>query len=41
MEFTYSDYGEPNIIEAPCASAAPDQADNDLNSLGLQDCATP
>ena len=28
MEFTYSGYGDPNIIEAPCASAAPDQADN-------------
>ena len=28
MEFTYSGYGEPNIIAAPCASAAPDQADN-------------
>ena len=28
MEFTYSEYGEPNIIEAPCASAAPHQADN-------------
>ena len=27
-EFTYSDYGQPNIIEAPCASAAPDEADN-------------
>ena len=27
-EFTYSDYGEPNIIAAPCASAAPDQGDN-------------
>ena len=40
-EFTYSDYGQPNIIKAPCASAAPDQDNNDLNSLGLQDCATP
>ena len=41
-EFTYSGYGEPNIIEAPCANAAPDQADNpDLDSLGLPDCATP
>ena len=28
VEYTYSDYGEPNIIAAPCASAAPDQADN-------------
>ena len=28
MEFTYSGYGEPNVIEAPCASAAPDQAGN-------------
>ena len=28
VEYTYSDYGEPNIIEAPCASAAPDQANN-------------
>ena len=27
-EFTYSGYGEPNIIAAPCATAAPDQADN-------------
>ncbi len=27
-EFTYSGYGEANIIEAPCASAAPDEADN-------------
>ena len=28
IEFTYSDYGEPNVITAPCARAAPDQADN-------------
>ena len=28
MEFTYSGYGETNIIAAPCAGAAPDQADN-------------
>ena len=28
MEFTYSGFGEPNTIKAPCASAAPDQADN-------------
>ncbi len=28
VEYTYSDYGQPNIIEAPCAGAAPDQADN-------------
>ena len=28
VEYTYSDYGEPNIIAAPCAIAAPDQADN-------------
>ena len=28
IEFTYSGYGEPNVIAAPCASAAPDQADN-------------
>ena len=42
MEFTYSGYGEPNIIAAPCAIAAPDQGDNpDLDSLGLPDCATP
>ena len=35
-EFTYSGYGEPNII------AAPAQADNPgLDSLGLPDCATP
>ena len=42
-EFTYSDYGEPNIIAAPCASAAPDQANNPglmrdcINLLGLKD----
>ena len=42
MEFKYSGYGEPNIIAAPCAIAAPDQGDNpDLDSLGLPDCATP
>ena len=36
IEFAYSDYGKPNIIEAPCASAAPDEADNP----GLmRDCA--
>ena len=35
LEYTYSGYGEPNIIEAPCAPAAPDQADNpDL----MRDC---
>lgn len=28
LEFTYFGYGEPNIIEAPCAGAAPDEADN-------------
>ena len=28
IDFTYTDYGEPNTIAAPCASAAPDQADN-------------
>ena len=28
IHFTYTGYGEPNIIKAPCASAAPDQADN-------------
>ena len=28
VDFTYSGYGEPNIIKAPCADAAPDQADN-------------
>ncbi len=28
MEFTYTGFGEPNTIVAPCASAAPDQADN-------------
>ena len=28
LEFTYSDYGQPNIIEAPCAGAAPNQSDN-------------
>ena len=42
-EFTYSDYGEPNVIEAPCAGAAPDQADNPalmrdcIELLGLKD----
>ena len=35
VEYAYSGYGEPNII------AAPDQDNNDLDSLGLQDCATP
>ncbi len=35
VEFTYSGYGEPNIIEAPCARAAPDEAENlDL----MRDC---
>ena len=28
IAFTYSDYGESNVIEAPCAGAALDQADN-------------
>ena len=28
LEYTYSGYGEPNIIEAPCARAMPDEADN-------------
>ena len=28
VEYTYSGYGEPNIIEAPCARAMPDEADN-------------
>ena len=28
LEYTYSGYGEPNIIEAPCAHAMPDEADN-------------
>ena len=28
IEFTYSGYGEANVIEAPCAGAAPGQADN-------------
>ena len=43
MESTYSDYGEPNIIMAPCASAAPDQADNPglmrdcINLLAVKD----
>ena len=27
-EFTYSDYGESNVIEAPCVGAAPNEADN-------------
>ena len=42
-EFTYSGYGEANIIEAPCAGAAPDQADNPalmrdcVELLGLKD----
>ena len=35
VEYTYSGYGEPNIIEAPCARAMPDEADNpDL----MRDC---
>ena len=43
MEFTYSGYGEPNDIEAPCAGAAPDQAGNPglmrdcIHLLGLKD----
>ena len=43
VEYKYSGYGEPNIIEAPCASAAPDQANNPalmrdcINLLGLKD----
>ncbi len=43
IEFTYSGYGEPNIIAAPCAGAAPTEADNPslmrdcLNLLGLKD----
>ena len=42
-EFTYSDYGEANVIQAPCAGAAPDQADNPalmrdcIELLGLKD----
>ena len=42
-EFTYSGYGEPNPITAPCASAAPDQADNPglmrdcINLLAVKD----
>ncbi len=42
-EFTYSGYGEANVIEAPCADVAPDQADNPalmrdcLELLGLKD----
>ena len=42
-EFTYSDYGESNVIEAPCAGAAPGQADNPalmrdcIHLLGLKD----
>ena len=28
LEYTYSGYGEPNIIEAPCARAIPHEADN-------------
>ena len=35
VEYTYSGYGELNIIEAPCARAMPDEADNpDL----MRDC---
>ena len=43
IEFTYSGYGEDNVIEAPCASAAPNQADNPalmrdcVELLGLKD----
>ena len=43
IEFTYSGYGEPNTIEAPCATAAPDQADNPglmrdcINLLAVKD----
>ena len=42
-EFTYSNYGEPNLIEAPCAGAAPDDAGNPalmrdcVELLGLKD----
>ena len=42
-EFTYSGYGEANVIQAPCAGAAPDQADNPalmrdcVELLGLKD----
>ena len=42
-ELTYSGYGEPNLIEAPCAGAAPDHADNPalmrdcIEVLGLKD----
>ena len=42
-EFTYSGYGEPNLIEAPCASASPAQSDNPalmrdcIELLGLKD----
>ena len=35
IEFTYSGYGEPNVIEAPCASAAPEQA---ANPALMRDC---
>ena len=43
MEFTYSGYGEPNAIAAPCATAAPDQTDNPglmrdcINLLAVKD----
>ena len=43
IELTYSGYGEPNTIEAPCATAAPDQADNPglmrdcINLLAVKD----
>ena len=43
MEFTYFGYGEPNIITAPCAGAAPDQAENPalmrdcINLLAIKD----
>ena len=42
-EFTYSGFGETNLIEAPCAGAAPAQSDNPalmrdcIELLGLKD----
>ncbi len=35
MEFTYSGYGEPNIITAPCDPAGPEHTDN---TELMQDC---
>ena len=37
MEITFSDYNVPNVIEPPCANAAPDEADNPAL---MRDCLT-